>query len=253
MKDIYRTLHENRGDLRMTIMKTPRSVSALFLLAFIGLLFSCAGAAWKSAARKDTILGYEQFREKHPDSTHTAECRTRLRALNRDPEKVAEKHYTLWRECMEPEAKERNVFQREYEAAKEEKISAAKKAISRIENEVEDGKKKCVISEPVCAEWTEKGGFTPGAASRRVCRKWKSEKRKDFACLNYWEGKEREYGITIAKIKETLQEEIDGLMKTHHEKMDGCKRKYRNACKPHIRKEVFLYYPEVSRLYRGKL
>lgn len=231
-------------------MKQRNLIIGPLLLLTILAPASCAGTAWNRAVREHSILAYERYQEQYPGGPHREECLARLAALRKDPEKVAERDHALWMECMEPLEKELEKTSREYEKEKNQRISETRSNVSGLEKEVREGREDCFLTESVCVEWTRKGGVTPGAHSQQVCSKWKNEKRKDFACLHYWEGKQREYEMQIGELKGRLEDDIQKLAKRYHADIETRKHHARRACKKHATKDVLKYYPNVRPHYR---
>jgi len=231
-------------------MRLRNSIIGPLLIAAVLAPASCAGTAWNRAVREHTILTYERYLERYPGGPHREECLARLAALRKDPEKVAERDHALWMKCIEPLENELKQITREYEKEKKRRIAETRNLVSGLEEEVREGKEGCVLTEPVCVEWTRKGGVTPGAHSQQVCSKWKNEKRKDFACLHYWEGRHKEHEGRIAELKSRLENDVKKLTERYHADVETRKHHAGQACKKHATKDVFKYYPEVRPHYR---
>lgn len=213
----------------------------LFFLIFFG--FSCANYAWNQAVKKDTILDYEKFINEYPKSAHEAECRNKLELLYQDPAKVAEKSYTLWSDCMEENQPAIDRIAEKYKKLISTNSADNQRAVNDLRKEVQAGKKTCAKVKSVCTEMKNT------ASGNSVCSKWNKEKYKDFGCLNYWEGKEKEY---LLKIKAREQE----LIVKNRELNDQSEKETKNQkniskekCKKHINLDVFKYYPGIKIFY----
>jgi hypothetical protein len=72
----------------MSMMLTFRAGKVAALAVFLALVAACSREQqdWRSAEAADTVAGYGQFLERHPDSELATEARTRVAQLSEDRE-----------------------------------------------------------------------------------------------------------------------------------------------------------------------
>ena len=215
----------------------------ILILILIPLVLSCANYAWNQAVKKDTILDYEKFINEHPKSAHEAECKNKLDLLYKDPAKVAEKSYTLWSDCMEENQPAIDRIAEKYKKLISTNSADNQRAVNDLREEVQAGKKTCEKVKLVCTEMKNT------ASGNSVCSRWNKEKYKDFGCLNYWEGKEKEYLLKIKAMEQELILKNRELNDQSEKETKNQKNISKEKCKKHINQDVFKYYPGIKIFY----
>lgn len=213
------------------------------ILISIPLAFSCANYAWNQAIKRDTILDYEKFISEHPKSAHEPECKSKLDILYQDPAKVAEKGYALWSECMKEEQPKIDIIAENNKKIIQKNSSENQKAVEELRKEIISGKKTCEKIKEICSEYKNTG------SGNSVCAKSRNEKYKDFGCLNYWEGKEKDASLKIKTLEQELTAKNRELTEKSEMETKNQKNISKEKCKKHVNRDVFQYYPGIKIFY----
>jgi len=215
----------------------------ILIIILIPLVLSCANYAWNQAVKRNTILDYEKFINEHPKSGHEVECKNKLDLLYNDPAKGAEKSYTLWSDCMKENQPTIDSIAEKYKKLISTNSAENQKTVNNLRKEVQAGKKTCEKVKSVCAEMKNTG------SGNSACGKWSKEKYKDFGCLNYWEGKEREYSLKIKTLEQELVVKNKELAVQSGLETKNQKNISKEKCKKHINQDVLKYYPGIEIFY----
>jgi len=215
----------------------------ILILILIPLVLSCANYAWNQAVKKDTILDFEKFISKHPNSAHDTECKNKLDLLYKDPAKVSEKSYALWSDCMKEEQPGTVVIAEKYKKLILNNNKENQKATDDLRKEILAGKKTCEKINSVCAELKDTG------SGNSDCIKWKNEKYTDFGCMSYWESNEKKCSARIADMDRELIAKNKELSNQSEMETKNQKNMSREKCRKYINRDMFKYYPGAKIFY----